>query len=101
MSSTARRGIDAQTLVAYLDTYSRYVTGGNPRRSRLSINGYAPDQDTDVRIIRRWRTQSSVTVPAAERMLAKCGLSLASYIGWAQVHHRTAVLRGVIEQENA
>lgn len=73
----ARFAYSAADLVALLDSHTTYELGGTPRRKRRLINGVALDQDTDARIIRRWRSGQieGVTKAAAERMLGKVGLS--------------------------
>lgn len=79
--------IDAKRLTAFLDSRTEYRSEGNPRRRRRYVNGVVIDQDTDARIIRRWRsTITNVTPPAAERLLARVGLTPDDFHRWTTVN---------------
>lgn len=73
----ARFAYSAADLVALLDQHTTYELGGYPSRKRRLINGVVIDQDTDARVIRRWRSGriEGVTKAAAERLLGKVNLT--------------------------
>ena len=64
--------IDPAELVAFLDERSDHVTGGHPRRLRKFINGH-PVDETDARMIRRWRKGDikGVTEASAKALLRR------------------------------
>jgi hypothetical protein len=67
-----RKRHDPAALVAFLDERSTHVTGGHPVRERKYING-EPVNETDARMIRRWRKGDikQVTDDAARRLLRR------------------------------
>jgi hypothetical protein len=67
--------VDPAVLVEYLDKRSSYVTGGTPKRRRLTIN-CIPVSETDARMIRRWRAGKiqGVTQKSADALLARYNL---------------------------
>lgn len=94
LGRAARVALDAKLLVEFIDLHTTYRTDGNPKRKRRYLNG-AFVSDIDARVIRRWRnTAEGVTPAAAERLLAKCGLTLDLFFNHAYLVNRPAYLRG-------
>lgn len=96
LGRAAKAALDPKLLVEFIDLHTEHRTDGNPRRRRRYLNGVCLDQDTDARVIRRWRTKTEgVTPAAAERLLAKANLTLLALELWAEIHrNRNAYLRG-------
>lgn len=93
----ARKAINPEALVAFIDEHTEYRTDGFPRRKRRYING-KPQTADHARIIRRWRSGGivGVTVQAANDLLAAYNLRLDRFSVWAAEHNLPAMTRGTI-----
>jgi hypothetical protein len=72
---------DPAALVAFLDERSTYRTGGHPCRLRKYINGRVIDE-TDARMIRRWRKGDikAVTTASATALLRRFKINPKEFI---------------------
>lgn len=91
----AKRAIDPASFVDFLDTQAGYVKGGHPVRNRRCING-VPVTESDLRVIRRWRTgvNDGITIRTAGKLLTRYSLTLGNFQAWAFVNNRKTTIRG-------
>lgn len=96
----ARNAINPAALVCFIDEWSEYVTGGWPKRKRLTINGTAVAEN-DARVIRRWRQGNiaGVTINAARGVLGRHDLTLEMFAVYCEQMDFRATLRGKLPKE--